>query len=117
MYDTNLTRYQWNSFCFQKLRVYSFKNSFKLKLNFNIKSTIYSHNSIKIKKFQVIKAPFKYNKSKEQFFFKTFFFYFKLFNMSPKIYEIILLNYIYFSNLKNLKMTKIEYNKNFYLNI
>lgn len=83
--------------------------NFKI-LNLNI-SNLASFKKIKIKNFIVSKSPFKYNKSKEQFGLKKEFIEIKIKNNSfnPKVLEIILQNFYFFSNKYIINIKKKEY--------
>ena len=69
---------------------------------------------IKIKNFIVSKSPFKYNKSKEQFGLKKEFLEIKIIknNFNPKILEIFLQNFFFFSNKFIINIKKKEYFNN-----
>lgn len=83
--------------------------NFKI-LNLNT-SNLASFKKIKIKNFIVSKSPFKYNKSKEQFGLKKEFIEIKIKNNSfnPKVLEIILQNFYFFSNKYIINIKKKEY--------
>ena len=79
----------------------SFKDSQKNKiLNFK--------TSLKFKKFLVTKAPFKYNKTKEQYFLNKFKSLKKTTPLLPKIYESFFIYYFLLSNIKFFFFFKLE---------
>merc|ERR1712196_394909 len=87
-----------NNSLFFSIHFFSFiENKF---LNFESKS------KIKIKKFSVLKSPFKHNKSNESFFIKNHFNTVNLHILSPKIFELIFYKYLFLSNIKFLNIKK-----------
>lgn len=56
----------------------------------------------------VIRAPFKYNKTKEQYILKKYKNFKKNSQYTPKIYEIFFINYLLISNNKFFFLLKLE---------
>jgi len=98
---------------FIKIEYFIFFKTFGV-INFKVlnlnDSNILSLKKIKIKNFIVSKSPFKYNKSKEQFGLKKEFLeiIIKNKNFNPKILEIILQNFYFFSNKFLISIKKKE---------
>ena len=98
---------------FIKIEYFIFFKTFGV-INFKVlnlnDSNILSLKKIKIKNFIVSKSPFKYNKSKEQFGLKKEFLEIIIKNkkFNPKILEIILQNFYFFSNKFLISIKKKE---------
>jgi hypothetical protein len=106
-----LTSSIWNTLYFFKNK--SYKNLKKKKeikkfdkVNKNKKQFFFIN--LKIIKFKVMKPSFKHTKFREQYCLKRFSYNFLNFEISSKIYEIIISKFYFFSNNKSFDLFKVE---------
>lgn len=106
-YNYNLKKNKYKNIedknCKYKFIFFSFKN-------INNWNDMIFKITFKLKKFSVLKAPFKYNKTREQYCLKKYINILYLSNYSPKIYEILFFQYLFLSNTKFFNVIKIENN-------
>ena len=89
---------------FYKIMLFSFKNIYHWNFKFlNIK--------FNLKKFSILKSPFKYNKNREQFSLKKYLNILYVVSYSPKIYEFLFFQYLFLSNTKFFNLLKFEQKK------
>lgn len=65
-------------------------------------------SNLRIKKFAILKSPFKHNKSSEYFFLKKYYNNILFHTYSPKTFEILIYKYFFLSNIKFFKIKKQE---------
>ena len=89
---------------FYKIMLFSFKNI--CNWNFQLFNRRYN-----LKKFSILKSPFKYNKNREQFGLKKYMNFLHIFSYSPKVYEFLFFQYLFLSNTKFFNLLKFEQKK------